>query len=121
MFRTFVVALAATLLPALAVAPAHAADASAGRPASRFVQDPYPSTYHRIPSPPVLIQASRAEILLDDARMMAARLEADGVEVTLELDRGVPHVWQAFHGWLPEADAALGRAAAFLRRCLKIA
>lgn len=72
-------------------------------------------------APPVLIQASRAEILLDDARMMAARLEADGVEVTLELDRGVPHVWQAFHGWLPEADAALGRAAAFLRRCLKIA
>ncbi|MFO1142662.1 MAG: alpha/beta hydrolase [Amaricoccus sp.] len=71
--------------------------------------------------PPALIQASRAEILLDDARAMAARLEADGVDVTLELDRGLPHVWQAFHGWLPEADAALGRAAAFLRRCLKIA
>ena len=36
-------------------------------------------------APPVLIQASRAEILLDDARMMAARLRADGVEVTLDL------------------------------------
>ena len=59
-------------------------------------------------APPVLIQASRAEILLDDARMMAARLEADGVEVTLDLVRGVPHVWQVYHGWLPEADAALG-------------
>ena len=66
-------------------------------------------------APPVLIQASRAEILLDDARMMAARLEADGVPVTLELVRGLPHVWQVYHGWLPEADAALDRAAAFLR------
>ena len=32
-------------------------------------------------APPVLIQASRAEILLDDARLMAARLAADGVAV----------------------------------------
>jgi acetyl esterase/lipase len=69
-------------------------------------------------APPVLIQASRAEILLDDARMMARRLAAEGAEVTLDLARGTPHVWQVYHGWLPEADAALARAAAFVRRCL---
>ena len=39
-------------------------------------------------APPVLIQASRAEILLDDARMMAARLAADGAAVTLDLCAG---------------------------------
>jgi monoterpene epsilon-lactone hydrolase len=66
--------------------------------------------------PPVLIQASLAEILLDDARMMDARLRADGVDATLELSNGVPHVWQVYHGHLPEADAALDRAAAFIRR-----
>ena len=33
-------------------------------------------------APPVLIQASRAEVLLDDARLMAARLAADGAPVT---------------------------------------
>jgi acetyl esterase/lipase len=69
-------------------------------------------------APPVLVQASRAEILLDDARMMAATLAAAGTEVTLDLVPAVPHVWQVYHGWLPEADAALARAAAFVRRCL---
>ena len=72
-------------------------------------------------APPVLIQASRAEILLDDARLMAARLEADGAPVSLDLVRGVPHVWQAYHARLPEAAAALDRAAAFLARNLKSA
>jgi monoterpene epsilon-lactone hydrolase len=70
-------------------------------------------------APPVLIQASRSEILLDDARLMAARLEADGARVTLDLVRSVPHVWQAYHARLPEAAAAMDRAAAFLKRHLK--
>jgi acetyl esterase/lipase len=69
-------------------------------------------------APPVLIQASRAEILLDDARLMAGRLEVDGAAVTLDLVPGAPHVWQAYHGWLPEAAAALGRAADFVARHL---
>lgn len=66
-------------------------------------------------APPVLIQASAAEVLRDDAVRMAARLRADRVAVTLDLVPHVPHVWQVYHGTLPEADAALGRAAAFLR------
>lgn len=69
-------------------------------------------------APPVLIQASRAEILRDDAVMMAAALRAGGVSVTLDLQRRVPHAWQIYQGRLPEADAALDRAAAFLARRL---
>jgi acetyl esterase/lipase len=69
-------------------------------------------------APPVLIQASRAEILRDDATTMAARLRADGAAVTLELQGAVPHLWQYYPGRLPEADAALDRAAAFLRERL---
>jgi len=72
-------------------------------------------------APPVLIQASRAEILRDDARMMAERLAADGAPVMLELARGVPHVWQAYHARLPEAAAAMDRAAAFVAAHLKSA
>jgi acetyl esterase/lipase len=72
-------------------------------------------------APPVLIQASRAEILRDDARMIAARLAADGAAATLDLWPRVPHVWQFYPGWLPEADRALDRAASFLRRALKTA
>jgi epsilon-lactone hydrolase len=69
-------------------------------------------------APPVLIQVSRDEILVDDARLIAARLRRDGAPVTLDVVEGVPHVWQFWHGYLPEADAALDRAAAFLRRLL---
>lgn len=65
--------------------------------------------------PPALIQSSRAEVLRDDARDMATRLRADGVAVAHEERGGVPHVWQLYHGLLPEADAALDSAAAFLK------
>ncbi len=64
--------------------------------------------------PPTLIQASAAEILRDDARAMAARLERDGVAVTLDLWPDTPHVWQAFGRRLPEAETALDRAGAFV-------
>jgi acetyl esterase/lipase len=71
-------------------------------------------------APPALIQASDSEILLDDARAMAARLETFGTAVTLGIDEGVPHVWQIYQGWLPEADDALDRAAGFLRKHLTV-
>ena len=69
-------------------------------------------------APPVLIQASRAEILEDDARAMAARLTEEGVDVQLDFWARTPHVWQHLHGRLPEADQALDEAGAFLRRHL---
>lgn len=72
-----------------------------------------------VAGPPVLIQASTAEILLDDARGMAARLAADGVAVEIDLWPRVPHVWQGFAGVLPEADIALERAAQFVATVLK--
>jgi acetyl esterase/lipase len=69
-------------------------------------------------APPTLIQSSRAEVLRDDARTMAARLRADGVAVTHDERDRVPHVWQLYQGRVPEADAALDAAAAFVRRAL---
>ncbi|MEM9010085.1 MAG: alpha/beta hydrolase fold domain-containing protein [Pseudomonadota bacterium] len=68
--------------------------------------------------PPILLQASLAEVLLDDSRAMAEALTRQGVEHSLSLWPDVPHVWQIFHGSLPEADAALDEAGAFLRRHL---
>ncbi len=66
--------------------------------------------------PPTLIQASRSEILEDDARAMAEGLRAAGGDVRLEWSPRTPHAWQFFAGWLPEADAALSRAGAFLAK-----
>ncbi|SDX08130.1 alpha/beta hydrolase [Celeribacter indicus] len=66
--------------------------------------------------PPVLLQFAGTEILADDTRRMAARLEAQGAQVTLESWPDLPHVWQILHGWLPEADDALEGVRRFLDR-----
>jgi epsilon-lactone hydrolase len=57
--------------------------------------------------PPLLVHASSTEILRDDAVRFAARARAAGVDVTLAVVEGVPHVWHLFAGALPEADDAL--------------
>ncbi len=66
--------------------------------------------------PPLLIQVSDSEVLLDDSRRLAAKAQQAGVAVSLETWRRLPHVWQIFHPFLPEARRALADAAAFARR-----
>ena len=61
------------------------------------------------------------EVLLSDALRLAARAGMDDVAVTLEVVPGVPHVFQGFAAILDEADAALDRAATFLREQLATA
>lgn len=70
-------------------------------------------------APPIYFQASESEILRDDTLRMAERLRASGARVETDLWPDAPHVWQLFRGWLPEADDALDRVAAFADRCLR--
>jgi epsilon-lactone hydrolase len=65
--------------------------------------------------PPLLIQAGSHEVLLDDATRLAAKAAADDVAVILDITPGVPHVFQAFAALLEEGDAALNRAARFVK------
>lgn len=65
--------------------------------------------------PPTLIQTGTDEILLDDTTRLAERLEAAGVDVTVEVADDLWHVYPAFAGFMPEATAALVRAGTFLR------
>lgn len=67
-----------------------------------------------IGAPPVLIQVARSEILHSDSTRMVQHLRAQGVTVTLQEWGNLPHVWQYFHGWLPEARRALSDAAVFI-------
>ncbi len=70
--------------------------------------------------PPILLQASRAEILRDDTTRFAERARRHGVDVTEQLYDDMPHVWHMFAGVLPEADhaiAAIGRWLATAETC----
>jgi acetyl esterase/lipase len=64
--------------------------------------------------PPILLQVGTNEMLLDDSTRLAARAQAAGVDVILDVTADVPHVFQSFAGVLDEADQALDRAAFFL-------
>lgn len=68
--------------------------------------------------PPILLQAGTNELLLDDAVRLAARAQAAGVDVILDVTADVPHVFQVFTTMLDEAGEALDRAALFIRQRL---
>ncbi|GAA4991014.1 alpha/beta hydrolase [Yinghuangia aomiensis] len=66
--------------------------------------------------PPLFIQASSAERLLDDSLELAARAARAGVHVEMEIWPQMPHTWQITAGFLPEATEAAARTAAFINR-----
>jgi monoterpene epsilon-lactone hydrolase len=65
--------------------------------------------------PPLLLQVGANELLRDDAVRSAARARDAGVAAELTIWPEVPHCWQLATGLLPEAQASLAAAAAFLR------
>lgn len=68
--------------------------------------------------PPLLIQVGSDEILFDDAQALAVAARAAGVGVQLSVAETMFHVWHAFAGVLPQADAAIAELADFLRAAL---
>ena len=69
--------------------------------------------------PPVAIEVGDGEVLLDDSRVTAERIEAAGGEVSLEVWPEMLHVFQAFPPDLvPEADQSLERVGRFVHQHL---
>lgn len=66
--------------------------------------------------PRTLIQIGTAERLLDEARELAKRAKAAGVDVALDELPEMPHAVQLLAEWCPEGQRAIERAAAFLVR-----
>lgn len=97
-----------------------AAIASAGKvylgdtPATHPLASPFYADLHGLP--PLFIMAGSTEVLLDDSRRVADKARAAGVECELEVWNKMPHVWPIFAPFIPEANRALERAAAFVRR-----
>ena len=68
--------------------------------------------------PPMLLFASRHEILRDDTLRLAERARAAGVQVEMVVRDRLPHVWPVFVTLLPEAREAFATVADFARRIL---
>jgi epsilon-lactone hydrolase len=64
--------------------------------------------------PPLFIQVGSREILLDDARMLAEKARADGVDVTLNIWEGMWHDWQALGALIPESRQAFEQFGKFI-------
>lgn len=65
--------------------------------------------------PPLLIQVGSAELLLSDSERAASAAAAAGVNVTLQIGDGLPHVYQSALG-TPEAASATRQIAASIRQ-----
>jgi epsilon-lactone hydrolase len=68
--------------------------------------------------PPMYIQVGGDEMLLDDARRLAERARAAGVEARLDVFPRQQHTFQMGAGRDPEADDAIGRLAEWVRPLL---
>jgi epsilon-lactone hydrolase len=64
--------------------------------------------------PPLLILVGTADLLLSDSERLAARADQAGVDVTLEIGEGLPHVYPLMLG-TPEAAEATEEIGKFLR------
>lgn len=64
--------------------------------------------------PPMLIQVSDSEALLDDSVRLERRAIEARVKVSLELWPDMVHVWHGFTKFLPEAHEALKGAGDYL-------
>ena len=62
-----------------------------------------------------MVQAGDVEVVLDDSTRFAAKAQAAGVDMRLEVWPDMPRVWRLFGGFLPEADQAIERIGAFVR------
>lgn len=64
--------------------------------------------------PPLLIHVGSEEVLLHDARMLAERARAAGVDARLDVWDRMFHVWHAFYQMMEEGDAGMRKVAQFL-------
>ena len=66
--------------------------------------------------PPILLQVGDSEVLLDDSTRLADHASAQGCDVTLEVWDGMPHVFQGFAPYLPQAVDAIVKIGEFIRK-----
>jgi len=66
--------------------------------------------------PPIYIQVSTSEILLDDTRRFFEKALAAGVDIQVDYWDKMVHVWQAFGVYLPEAIEAIEKLGIYIEK-----
>lgn len=84
-----------------------------GHPADDPILDPLAADLAGLP--PILVQAATGDACVADAELLAARAQAQGVDVRLELYPVQAHAFQLFWSFLPEAADAFEAAGEFIR------
>ena len=82
--------------------------------------NPYASPIHADLKglPPLLIHVGSIEILLDDSISLAKQAKSAGVDVTLEIWEGMPHVFHNFGDKIPDSKNAIEKINRFVQRNL---
>jgi acetyl esterase/lipase len=65
--------------------------------------------------PPLLIMVGTHEALFDDSTRFAAKAEAAGVEVQLDIWEEMIHVWPVFADILPEGRQAIDKIGDYIK------
>ncbi|MBN1221994.1 MAG: alpha/beta hydrolase [Candidatus Aminicenantes bacterium] len=98
--------------------PASCRDRAKSYAGEAYLCDPYVSPVFGDLTgfPPLLILVGSDEVLLDDARRLAAKAGSDGVSFDLQVWKGMFHVWPYLAKYLPEGKAAIEQIARFLSK-----
>jgi acetyl esterase/lipase len=85
------------------------------------LKNPYISPYYADPKglPPIFIQVSDSELIMDDSIRFEKKAKAAGVEIEVEVWHKMVHVWQAFSPILPEATKAIKKLGAYIEQKTK--
>ncbi len=89
-----------------------------GRPAADPAAFPLLACLERLP--PMLLVAAELDPLLDDSRALQRRLRRAGSRVALRREPGLVHGFLSYGRMLPQVDASIDEAAAFLQGSLAI-
>ncbi|MFE5708473.1 alpha/beta hydrolase [Rhodococcus koreensis] len=87
------------------------------------VSDPLINLLYADPTglPPILIHVSADEALLDDSLRFAANARSAGVDVTIEIEPEMQHIYPGLAGRAQEADRAIERMGTWVRPLLGLA
>jgi acetyl esterase/lipase len=69
--------------------------------------------------PPILVQASKSEVLYNDSTRFVAKARKSGVQITFQTWKGLIHWWHMF-GTMPEAREAIMKIVTFINQQLVI-